>query len=57
MSNDPRLGVIQDYAGERPCNEPMILGRLLDKLAEGRGLPLLTRICKTLAELNRKLTR
>lgn len=57
MSSDPRLGIIQDYAGERPCNDPIILGRLLDKLAEGRGPSLITRICKTLAELNRKLTR
>ena len=57
MSSDPRLGVIQDYTGERPCNDPMTLGRLLDKLAEGRGPSLVTRITKTLAELRRKITR
>jgi hypothetical protein len=57
MSNDTRLGVIVDYHGQRPCNDPMILGRLMDRVCNGRGPSLATRVAKALANLRKKLER
>ena len=57
MSNDTRLGVIVDYHGQRPCNDPMILGRLMDRVCNGRGPCLATRVVKALANLRKKLAR
>lgn len=57
MSNDNRFGVIVDYHGNRPCNDPMVLGRLMDRLCEGRTPSLTERIFRALAELRKKLAR
>ena len=57
MSNDTRLGVIVDYHGQRPCNDPMTLGRLMDRVCNGRGPSLATRVAKALANLRKKLAR
>lgn len=57
MSNDNRFGVIVDYHGQRPCNDPMILGRLMDRLCEGKAPSLTERVIRALADLRKKLTR
>lgn len=57
MSNDPRLGIIQDYTGERPCIEPLLLGRVMDAICNGHGPTLRARVVKALAELRKRLAR
>ena len=57
MSSDPRRGIILDYFGERPCNDPMTLGRLMDRVCNGRSPSLLTRVTNALAHLRKKIAR
>lgn len=57
MSSDPRRGIVLDYFGERPCNDPMTLGRLMDRVSNGRTPSLLTRIGKALTEFRKKISR
>ncbi len=57
MSSDPRRGIILDYFGERPCLDPMVLGRLMDRVCNGRTPSLRMRVSKVLAELRKKLAR
>jgi len=54
MSINPRFRYF-DNTGVCPCLPPLILGRLLDKLSEGRAPSIRTRVAKALAELRRKL--
>jgi hypothetical protein len=57
MSSDPRRGIILDYFGERPCNDPMTLGRLMDRVCHGRAPSLLARVTNALAHLRKKIAR
>ena len=56
MSTDRRLP-IADNLGWQPCLDPVALGRLMDKVCEGRGLTLRDRVAKELAALRRRLAR
>jgi hypothetical protein len=57
VSNDTRLGVIVDYHGQRPCNDPMILGRVMDAICNGHRPTLAGRVKRALAELRKKLAK
>ncbi len=57
MSNDPRLGIIQDHQGERPCIEPMLLGRVMDAICNGHRPTLADRVKRALAQLRKKLAK
>lgn len=57
MSNDTRLGVIVDYRGQRPCNDPMILGRVMDAICNGHRPTLADRVKRALAELRKRLAK
>ncbi len=57
MSNDTRLGVIVDYHGQRPCNDPMILGRVMEAICNGRRPTLADRVKRALAQLRKKLAK
>jgi hypothetical protein len=56
MSIDRRLPV-SDNLGWQPCLDPVVLGRALDRLDQGRGPTLWTVIIKGLANLRRRLAR
>jgi hypothetical protein len=56
MSTDRRLP-ISDNLGWQPCLDPVVLGRALDRLDQGRGLTLRDRVAKALAQLRRRLAR
>jgi hypothetical protein len=56
MSTDRRLPV-SDNLGWQPCLDPVALGRLMDKVCEGRGPTLRARVVKALANLRRRLAR
>jgi hypothetical protein len=56
MSIDRRLPV-SDNLGWQPCLDPVVLGRLMDRVCEGRGLTLRDRVVKALANLRRRLAR
>jgi hypothetical protein len=56
MSIDRRLPV-SDNLGWQPCLDPVVLGRALDRLDQGRGLTLRDRVAKALANLRRRLAR
>ena len=56
MSIDRRLPV-SDNLGWHPCLDPVALGRLMDKVCQGRGPSLRSRVVKALAELRRRLAR
>jgi len=56
MSIDPRMK-LSDNLGWHPCIPPMILGRALDRLDQGRGLTLRERVVKALADLRRRMAR
>jgi hypothetical protein len=56
MSIDPRFKV-SDNLGWNPCVPPMVLGRALDRLDQGRGPTLRQRVIKGLANLRRRLAR
>ena len=56
MSTDRRF-VIADNQGWQPCLDPVALGRLMDKVCEGRGPTLRARVVKALANLLRRLAR
>ena len=49
MSTDNRFGAIIDYHGQRPCNDPMVLGRLMDRLCQGKAPTLAERVVRGLA--------
>ena len=56
MSIDRRLPV-SDNLGWQPCLDPVVLGRLMDRVCEGRGLTLRDRVVKALANLRRRLAQ
>jgi hypothetical protein len=56
MSIDRRLPV-SDNLGWQPCLDPVVLGRALDRLDQGRGPTLRGRVMKALANLRRRLGR
>jgi hypothetical protein len=56
VSIDPRMK-LSDNLGWQPCIPPMILGRALDRLDQGRGPKLRERVVKALADLRRRLAR
>ena len=57
MSNDTRLGIIVDYHGQRPCNDPMILGRVMEAICNGHRPTLADRVKRALAQLRKKLAK
>lgn len=56
MSIDPRFRY-NDNLGALPCIEPLALGRLMDRLCDGRKPSLASRVRKALADLRRRLAR
>jgi hypothetical protein len=56
MSIDPRFKV-SDNLGYHPCVPPMLLGRALDRLDQGRGPTLWAVIIKSLANIRRRLAQ
>jgi hypothetical protein len=56
MSIDRRLPV-SDNLGWQPCLDPVALGRLMDKVCEGRGPTLRARVVKAPANLCRRMSR
>lgn len=54
MSIDPRLR-LSDNHGWQPCIDPVALGRLMDRVCEGKRPSLRSRITKALAALRRRL--
>lgn len=56
MSIDRRLAV-SDNNGWQPCLDPVALGRLMDRVCEGRAPTLRARVVKALAELRRRMAR
>ena len=56
MSIDPRFKV-SDNLGYHPCVPPMLLGRALDRLDQGRGPTLRARVIEALAALRRSIAR
>jgi len=56
VSTDRRLP-ISDNLGWQPCLDPVVLGRALDRLDQGRGLTLRDRVAKALANLRRRMAR
>ena len=56
MSIDPRFRAA-DNLGACPCIPPMLLGRALDRLDQGRGPTLWAVVIKSLTNLRRRLGR
>jgi hypothetical protein len=56
VSIDPRFRAA-DNLGACPCIPPMLLGRALDRLDQGRGPTLRGRVIKALANFRRRLAR
>ena len=56
MSIDPRNKVV-DKEGWQPCIPPVLLGRVMDRICEGRKPTLLTAIRAELANLRRRIAR
>ena len=56
MSIDRRLPV-SDNLGWQPCIDPVALGRLMDRLCEGRGPSRLEQIRKAITNLRRRLLK
>lgn len=56
MSINPRLRHA-DNNGWQPCIDPVVLGRVMDRLCEDRAPSAIERIAKALANLRKKLAR
>jgi hypothetical protein len=56
MSIDRRF-IIADNHGWQPCLDPVALGRLMDRVCEGRAPSLRARVTKALAQLRRRMAR
>ncbi len=56
MSID-RRAVVVDNLGWQPCIEPMLLGKLMDRVCNGRAPSLTERVAKALAQLRKRLAR
>lgn len=56
MSITPRP-TVADNLGWQPCIEPHVLGRLMDRLCEGRAPTLREKVTKALDQLLKKLAR
>lgn len=56
MSINPRLRYA-DNLGAVPCIDPLTLGRVMDRLCEGRAPSLTERVRKALAELRKRIVR
>ena len=54
MSIDRRLPV-SDNLGLQPCLDPVALGRLMDRVCNGRAPSLRQRVVKALANLRRRI--
>lgn len=56
MSINPRLRYA-DNLGACPCLDPLALGRLMDRLCQGRSPSLAQRVTRALAQLRKKIAR
>ena len=56
MSIDRRF-ILIDNNGWQPCIDPVALGRLMDRVCQGRGPSLRTRAAKVLASFRRRMAR
>ena len=56
MSIDPRMK-LSDNLGWQPCIPPLLLGRALDSLDQGRAPSLRARVTKALAAMRRRIAR
>ena len=54
MSIDRRILAIDNH-GWQPCLDPVALGRLMDRVCEGKRPSLRVRIGKALAQLRRRI--
>jgi hypothetical protein len=54
MSIDRRF-ILVDNNGWQPCLDPVALGRLMDRVCQGKPLTLRARVVKTLAQLRRRI--
>ena len=56
VSIDRRILAIDNH-GWQPCLDPMTLGRLMDRVCNGRAPSLLARVTNALAHLRKKISR
>lgn len=56
VSIDRRLPV-SDNLGWQPCLDPVVLGRLMDRVCDGRAPTLRDKVAKALAELRRRMAK
>ena len=56
MSIDRRILAIDNH-GWQPCLDPVVLGRLMDRVCNGHAPTLRDRVAKALAELRRRMAR
>jgi hypothetical protein len=56
MSIDPRMKLSDNFGGQ-PCIPPLLLGRALDRLDQGRAPSLRARVIEGLAALRRRIAR
>jgi hypothetical protein len=56
VSINPRLRYA-DNLGTLPCIDPLLLGRVMDRLCNGRTPTLSQRVIAALAQLRTRLTR
>lgn len=56
MSIDPRIKIADNH-GWHPCIDPLVLGRAMDRVCNGRAPSLRQRVVKTLGNLRRRLAR
>jgi len=56
VSIDRRILAIDNH-GECPCLDPMTLGRLMDRVCNGRAPSLRQKVVKALGNLRRRLAR
>lgn len=56
MSIDRRILTVDNH-GWQPCLDPVVLGRLMDRVCNGRAPSLADRVSKALANLLKKLAR
>jgi hypothetical protein len=56
VSIDRRILAIDNH-GWQPCLDPVVLGRLMDRVCNGRTPSLTERVAKALSNLRKKISR
>ncbi len=52
-----RRAVVVDNLGWQPCIEPMLLGKLMDRVCNGHTPSLRQRVSQALANLRRRISK